>query len=110
MPGVYTVQLKANGKTYTQPLTVRMDPRVKTALSDLQQQHDLAMRAYRGWDSALDAYNRVRTIRTTRAEGAREGRGAGDSVAASLRELDGRLGVLEGAGRRGPRGMRGVAT
>jgi photosystem II stability/assembly factor-like uncharacterized protein len=107
MPGVYTVRLKVNGKIYSQPLTVRMDPRVKTAMADLQQQHDLAMRAYRGWDSALDAFNQVRVIR---AEVEREARGAGDSVAARLRELDGRLGALEGAGRRGPRGMRAVGA
>jgi photosystem II stability/assembly factor-like uncharacterized protein len=107
MPGVYTVRLKVNGKSYTQSLTVRMDPRVKTAVADLQQQHDLAMRAYRGWDSALDAFNRVRAMRV---EVGQEVRGAGDSVAARLRELDGRLGALEGAGRRGPRGMRGAAS
>ena len=107
MPGVYTVRLKVNGKSYTQPLTVRMDPRVKTAMADLQQQHDLAMRAYRGWDSAMDAYNRVRAMR---AEVGQEARGAGDSVAAKLRALDSRLGALEGAGRRGPRGMRGAES
>jgi hypothetical protein len=107
MPGVYTVRLKVNDKSYTQTLTVKMDPRVKTAVADLQQQHDLAMRAYRGWDSAMDAYNRVRAIR---AEVEQEAHGAGDSVAASLRGLDGRLGALEGAGRRGPRGMRSAAS
>jgi photosystem II stability/assembly factor-like uncharacterized protein len=107
MPGVYTVRLKVNGKSYTQPLTVKMDPRVKTAAADLQQQHDLAMRAYRGWDSAMDAYNRVRAVRM---EVGQEVRGAGDSAAARLRELDGRLGALEGAGRRGPRGMRGAPS
>jgi photosystem II stability/assembly factor-like uncharacterized protein len=107
MPGVYTVRLKVNGESYTQPLTVKMDPRVKTTLADLQQQHDLAMRAYRGWDSALDAYNRVRAMRI---EVQGEARGAGDSVAVRLREADGRLGALEGAGRRGPRGMRGASS
>ena len=30
VPGTYTVKLTANGKSYTQPLTVRMDPRVKS--------------------------------------------------------------------------------
>jgi len=27
MPGTYSVKLTVGGKTYTQPLTVRMDPR-----------------------------------------------------------------------------------
>ncbi len=30
-PGNYTVRLKVDGQTYTQPLTVRLDPRVKTS-------------------------------------------------------------------------------
>jgi hypothetical protein len=29
-PGTYTVKLTVNGKTYTQPITVKADPRVKT--------------------------------------------------------------------------------
>jgi photosystem II stability/assembly factor-like uncharacterized protein len=104
MPGVYTVRLAVNGKTFTRPLTVRMDPRVKTAMADLQRQHDLALRAYRGWDSALAAYDGVRTLR---AEIAKKMSGGGDSV---LRSLGGRLAALEGGGRRGPRGRAGAAS
>jgi hypothetical protein len=103
MPGVYTVRLVANGKTYTQSLMVRMDPRVTTAKIDLQRQNDLALRAYRGWDSALTAYNGVQALR---AEFAKKLTG-GDS---SLRSLDGRLAALEGGGRRGPRGRAGAPS
>jgi photosystem II stability/assembly factor-like uncharacterized protein len=46
MPGVYTVKLTVNGTTYSQPLTVKMDPRVKTSVKDLQLQHDLALDLY----------------------------------------------------------------
>jgi len=59
MPGVYTVRLKANGKTYTQLLTVRMDPRVKTPAAALQQQHDLALQAYKGRRQAMAALEKV---------------------------------------------------
>jgi photosystem II stability/assembly factor-like uncharacterized protein len=104
MPGTYTVRLGVNGKTYAQSLTVRMDPRVTTAKADLQRQHDLALRAYRGWDSALAAYDGVRAMRV---EIAKKLSGAGDS---GLRSLDGRLAALEGAGRRGPRGRAGAAS
>ncbi len=34
-PGNYVVLLTVNGKTYTQPLTIVLDPRVKTIQSDL---------------------------------------------------------------------------
>ncbi|HWR13982.1 MAG TPA: hypothetical protein VN577_04085 [Terriglobales bacterium] len=37
VPGKYTVRLTANGKTVTVPLTIKMDPRVKTTQAGLQQ-------------------------------------------------------------------------
>ncbi len=49
MPGNYTVKLTANGKTYTQTLAVKMDPRVTTSMADLQQQFNLSMQAYEGF-------------------------------------------------------------
>ena len=44
LPGEYTVKLTVDGKSFTQPLTVKMDPRVKTAPAALKQQFDLAMK------------------------------------------------------------------
>ncbi|HYT66175.1 MAG TPA: hypothetical protein VEL51_07155 [Vicinamibacterales bacterium] len=46
VPGAYTVRLTANGKSYTQPLVVKMDPRVKSGTVALQQQYALARRVY----------------------------------------------------------------
>jgi len=40
LPGAYTVKLTVDGKTYTQPLTVKMDPRNKIPLIELQKQFD----------------------------------------------------------------------
>ena len=37
LPGRYTVKLTVNGKSYEQPLVVKMDPRVKTSPVDLQK-------------------------------------------------------------------------
>jgi len=42
VPGNYTVKLTANGKSSTQPLTVKMDPRVKVTPEALQRQFALA--------------------------------------------------------------------
>ncbi len=44
VPGTYTVRLTVGGHSYTEPLTVKMDPRVKTPLAGLQQQFDMQMR------------------------------------------------------------------
>jgi len=45
-PGNYAVTLTVDEKTFTQPLTVQMDPRVKTSPADLQQQFDLSWQLY----------------------------------------------------------------
>ncbi len=46
MPGTYTVALIADGKTYTQPLTLKMDPRVTTSQAGLLQQFTLSKLLY----------------------------------------------------------------
>jgi hypothetical protein len=45
-PGTYSVILKVDGKTYTEPLTVKMDPRVKTPEAELQKQFALSKALY----------------------------------------------------------------
>jgi photosystem II stability/assembly factor-like uncharacterized protein len=45
-PGDYTVTLTIDGKTFSQPLTVTMDPRVKASAADLQEQFDLSWKLY----------------------------------------------------------------
>jgi photosystem II stability/assembly factor-like uncharacterized protein len=46
MTGQYTVVLTAGGKSYSQPLVVKMDPRVKTPTAAIQQQFTLSMQMY----------------------------------------------------------------
>jgi photosystem II stability/assembly factor-like uncharacterized protein len=45
-PGDNTVILTVDGKTFSQPLTVAMDPRVKASGADLQEQFDLSWKLY----------------------------------------------------------------
>jgi photosystem II stability/assembly factor-like uncharacterized protein len=44
--GDYTVTMTVDGKTFSQPLTVAMDPRVKTSAADLREQFDLSWKLY----------------------------------------------------------------
>ena len=44
LPGNYIVKLTAHGKSSTQPLTIQMDPRVKTSQEQLVRQFELASR------------------------------------------------------------------
>jgi photosystem II stability/assembly factor-like uncharacterized protein len=45
-PGDYTVTLTVDNKTFSQPLTVAMGPRVKTSAAALQEQFDLSWQLY----------------------------------------------------------------
>jgi len=64
MPGTYTVKLTADGKSVTQPLVVKMDPRVKTSADGLQQQFTLSKQIYDDIVSATTALEQLRGIRT----------------------------------------------
>ena len=62
MPGHYIVRLTVNGRIYTQPLTVVMDPRVHTPRTALQQQFEASMRAYHEAITANAALRQVRAL------------------------------------------------
>ena len=51
LPGTYSVRLTVDGKSYKQPLTVKMDPRVPTPAAGLALQFSLSKQLY-------DAMNR----------------------------------------------------
>ncbi|MFN0088483.1 MAG: WD40/YVTN/BNR-like repeat-containing protein [Blastocatellia bacterium] len=103
-PGDYTVRLTVDGKSFTRPLTVRMDPRVTTPLRGLALSHSLAMRCYDGIARARAAQSEVRSLRE-QLKSLREKVGAG-TTAAALDALDQKAAALEGAGggRFGPGG------
>jgi hypothetical protein len=44
--GNYTVMLTVDNKTFSQPLTVAVDPRIKTSAADLQEQFDFSWQLY----------------------------------------------------------------
>ncbi|HVU96557.1 MAG TPA: hypothetical protein VHE34_15115 [Puia sp.] len=101
LPGTYTIRLSANGMSYTQPLTVRMDPRVKTPPAALALQHSLALEAYRGRQRAMTAVEKLRRLRAHIATA--QSSATGDRLTA-LQKLDADAAALEGNARRG-RGM-----
>ena len=68
LPGTYTVRLTAGATTLTQPLIVRMDPRVTTPIEGLRQQFDLSMLVYRQIAAVSAALGELRTARTAAAQ------------------------------------------
>jgi photosystem II stability/assembly factor-like uncharacterized protein len=100
LPGEYTVKLSAGGRTYTQRLTVRIDPRVKTAPAALRQQFELSMQAYEGMRRSREALEAVRKLRAQlkdlRARNAQQG-----DLTTALAALDERAAAIESGGAGG---------
>jgi photosystem II stability/assembly factor-like uncharacterized protein len=62
VPGTYEIALTVNGKTYRQPLTVRMDPRFTVSQADLVAQLTLEQKIARGMAASAEAYRHVNAL------------------------------------------------
>jgi photosystem II stability/assembly factor-like uncharacterized protein len=100
MVGVYSVVLTIGGKTYTQPLTVKIDPRVAATNADLQKQFDLSKQLY-------DAWLRLEPINAELEELSKQlveikKRAGQTPLAARIDDLEKKLAELAGAPNRRP--------
>jgi hypothetical protein len=69
VPGTYQVRMTADGRTYTQPLLVKMHPlHTDVTQSDLQAQFDLAIRIRDKVSEANNAVIRIRSLKQQVAE------------------------------------------
>jgi hypothetical protein len=59
LPGSYQVRLTVDGKTYTQPFKLTMDPRVKTPLPDLEKQFSLELKLVQTLQQANHAVEEI---------------------------------------------------
>ena len=99
LPGSYTVKLTVDGKSYTQPLIVKMDPRIQTPLDDLRKQHEMQMGAVEGMNESYEALEQVKSVRTQMKELAGKV-SANEKLAKDLAALDNQCAELEGATQR----------
>jgi hypothetical protein len=98
MPGTYTVKLEAAGQTLTQPIEIKMDPRVSTPTDELKQQFDLASRI---WDAMNMTYANLGQVRSLRAQLKDLGRQAPKGeVTDAISALDQKAAALEGKAQR----------
>jgi photosystem II stability/assembly factor-like uncharacterized protein len=100
-PGTYTVKLTVDGKSYTQPIVVKQDPRVKTPALAMQQVYAPTEAMYYGAADARIAATRLGLVRQEIARLDRTG-AAGSSIDAFLRKAA----ALEGSAP-APGGGRG---
>lgn len=102
MPGAYTVRLIANGHTETEPLTIVMDPRVKTPTAELQQQFNESKKLY---DDLLKATAALHEITVLREQ--LKARTGDAPVAQSQDSLKSKLDAIAGSDRGGRGGGGG---
>jgi hypothetical protein len=55
LPGEFSVRLTVDGEVFTQPLTIKMDPRIETPPEALRQQFDLSILLYQGLAALVQA-------------------------------------------------------
>jgi photosystem II stability/assembly factor-like uncharacterized protein len=99
LPGPYTIVFTANGKTYSQPLTIKMDPRVKTSAAGMQQQFKLSNDLYTRLLTLSPAAEQVVDVRKQLKD--LQPRATGEALAA-IKALDLKLQALGGGATRRP--------
>ncbi len=107
LPGRYSVTLTADGKRYSQPLVIKMDPRVKTPVAGLVEQFRLERRI----TAAMDRdYRALQAVKQLQAETGRRAAHATSATAAALATLSRALGGLVGGGygEGSPTGLAGL--
>jgi photosystem II stability/assembly factor-like uncharacterized protein len=93
LPGKYTMKLTVEGKSFTQTLELKMDPRVKTSADGLRQQFELETKIADAMHQDYTAVQQVRSLRTQLSELKKSAHG---TTAESVAALDQKAAVLEG--------------
>jgi hypothetical protein len=92
-PGTYSVKLTVNGKSYTQPIVVKQDPRVKTPALAMQQVYTLTGATYYGAADARQAAGKIAALRQQIAKLQPQ---ASPAVAPALAAFEKKAAALEG--------------
>jgi hypothetical protein len=85
-PGTYTVKLSIGKNSTSEPLIVKMDPRVATTPAGLKQQFSLSMSAYGGMKSVREALQAIQKIKAQLKD--LKGRTAQGSIVDSIASVD----------------------
>lgn len=105
-PGAYTVRLTAAGRSYTQPITVRADPRVKTPAAALEQVYSLSKEMYVSAAAAQAAARDAASLRRQVAEVRGKAQGAAAPALADFdKKADAAAAALSGAASASARAM-----
>jgi len=105
LPSQYTARLTVDGKSFSEPLTVKLDPRVQTPADGLEQQFRLESRLASLLSSSSEAIMQARSISDQIHKLSESAKGP---AADSMRSLDEKLAAL--LGKPGSIGNGAVST
>ena len=108
LPGNYTVRLTAHGKNSTQPLMVKMDPRVKAPQDALVRQFELASRLSAQQGEVSAAMQQIGELRK-QIEARKKEASEKIEVIKALKELNQKLDALTETEGNGGFGLYGLA-
>jgi photosystem II stability/assembly factor-like uncharacterized protein len=91
LPGEYTARLNVNGHTFTAPLTVKMDPRVNTPPTGLEQQFSLETRLASELTASTEAARQARSVLDQLHKVGGQSSGA---LSESIKALDQKVGII----------------
>ncbi len=104
LPGVYTLRLTVDGRSVSQPVTVRPDPRAPASIEALRAQHDLQVRIADALAATAEGRREALALRALVAQAA--GPNAAADVAAAAATFGARVdttaGTLDRGRSRGP--------
>ena len=106
MPGEYTVKLTVDGRSYSQALTLKMDPRVVVPAEGIARMFEVTHKSYLGVKQARAAASVIGNVRG-QLQAVRQRAGAGE-ISDSIAALDQQLVGLVGSGGGRGRGRRGA--
>ncbi len=99
VPGTYQLKLTVGGKSYTQPLEIKLDPRLQLQPGDIQKQFDLRWQIHQALDETHKAVNQIRNVRRQAQDLQRRvaGSPAATAVGDAFKKLDAKMTPIEEA-------------
>jgi photosystem II stability/assembly factor-like uncharacterized protein len=94
LPGKYEVRMTVDGRTYRQPLEVKMDPRVNYVRNQLESALNLELKISAALGRNFAAYQQVKDLRSRLEDFSK--RLPGDPAATAATQLDSKAAALEG--------------
>jgi photosystem II stability/assembly factor-like uncharacterized protein len=95
IPGIYTMILTVDGKSYRQAITVNSDPRSPATVADLHKQYDLQISLYQCVRDAWNGYNKASAARSAIAAILKTS--PPEEVASAARAIDAKLAAVCGS-------------